>query len=69
MRAARVPGLRAITIRGEAQLADAAGEGVPRGPRARDGIERARTREPCDGCQQAETEDLIRELRDTEMAE
>src|SRR5215469_15681997 len=37
MRAARVPGHR---NRGEAQLADAAGEGVPRGARARDGIER-----------------------------
>jgi len=28
-----------------------------------------RTREPCDGCQKAETEDLIRGLRDEEMAE
>lgn len=28
-----------------------------------------RTREPCDGCQRAETEDLIRGLRDKEMAE
>ena len=28
-----------------------------------------RTQEPCDGCQQAETEDLIRRLRDKEMAE
>jgi hypothetical protein len=28
-----------------------------------------RTREPCDGCQQAETEDLIRGLRGKEMAE
>ena len=25
--------------------------------------------EPCDGCQKAETEDLIRGLRDEEMAE
>jgi hypothetical protein len=28
-----------------------------------------RTREPCDGCQQAGTDALIRELRDKEMAE
>ncbi len=28
-----------------------------------------RTREPCDACQQGETEDLIRGLRDKEMAE